>query len=106
MSESFFCYCVVAKHRYSLNKVFIQESVYDDAVARLEARFKKLRVGNHLDKCNDVAAMLNDEDVKLFKEWLGSRLTELGANVHLLLNTDFLIRFPITRLKTIKKERK
>lgn len=75
--HSYFLF-VFQKHRHSLNKLFIQESVFDDIVSRLEARFKKIRLGNHLDKCNDLGPMLNADDIKLLKDSI-AKLPENGA---------------------------
>lgn len=62
-----------------MNKLFIQENVYDDVLQRLEARFNKLKVGNHLDKCNDCGPILNAAE---FKEVIEAQATEFGAEVY------------------------
>lgn len=61
-----------------MNKLFIQECIYDDVVQRLEARFNKLKVGNHLDKCNDYGPVFN---VAELREALENQSNEFGAEV-------------------------
>ena len=66
------------KNRYSLNKLYVQECVYDDVMLRLETRFSKLKTGNHLDKCNDYGPVFNLNELK---EALENQSTEFGAEV-------------------------
>ncbi len=69
------------KHRYSLNKAFIQENIFEDVKIRLEKRFSKLRVGNHMDKCNDIGFLLNPNDVTTFRETSKIQVNESGVKV-------------------------
>jgi len=61
-----------------LNKLFIQENIYDNVVRRLELRFSKLRVGNHLDKCNDYGPVFHSDELKSVLEMQSN---EFGSNV-------------------------
>ena len=79
---------IIQQHRYSLNKLFIQENVYDDVLQRLEARFNKLKVGNHLDKCNDCGPILNAAE---FKEVIEAQATEFEAEVYFQIELDLII---------------
>ena len=42
-----------------------------------------------MDKCNDLAPLLNEDDSKLLKEQIGSKLTEIGAKVRFSQNKFF-----------------
>ncbi len=53
-----------------MNKVFVQENIFDDILQRLEIRFKKLRVGSNMDKCNDYGPFVNANDSKQLKDGL------------------------------------
>ena len=64
-----------------MNKVYVQEPVYDDFVQRLEQRFAKLRVGNHFDKCNDFGPLANQADFDLLKETTTQQEAEFGTEV-------------------------
>jgi len=78
------CFYSNGEHRYSLNKVLIQESVYGSFLERLETRFSKLRTGNNMDKCNDYGPVRNSFQLKeaLAKqvEAYGAQVKEFGAN--------------------------
>ena len=71
----------IFKHRYSLNKAFVQENIYEEVCQKLETRFSRLRAGNHLDKCNDFGPQINNTDLKNFKENLSLQIKENGADV-------------------------
>jgi acyl-CoA reductase-like NAD-dependent aldehyde dehydrogenase len=65
-----------------LNKVFVQESVYERVQQRLEERFGKLRTGNHLDKCNDYSVLINQNDLDSLKQGLQNQASQFGAQVN------------------------
>ncbi|CAF0965081.1 unnamed protein product [Brachionus calyciflorus] len=67
------------QHRYSLNKLFIQENIYQKVLKRLETRFSKLNSGNHMDKCNDIGQLINQNDIENFKQALSIQTNEFGA---------------------------
>ena len=46
---------------------------------KLTLRFGKLKVGNHLDKCNDFGPIYNAKELK---EALNSQSVEFGAEVN------------------------
>ena len=50
----------------------VQESIYEDTLKRLERRFQKLRVGTHLDKCNDFGPFINESEANKFRNNLSS----------------------------------
>ena len=53
----------------------------DEVNGKLEARFERLRVGNHADKCNDYGPFVNSVDVTSFNESLSKQIKENGAQV-------------------------
>lgn len=55
------------QHRFSINKVLVQENVYDDIYDRLDKRFQRLRCGSNLDKCNDYGAFINETEFNSLK---------------------------------------
>ncbi len=61
--------------------MFVQESVYEDVVKRLERRFEKLRTGNNLDKCNDYSALIDANDSQILKSSLTNQSAQFGAKV-------------------------
>lgn len=75
------CFYSNGQHRYSLNKIFVQENVYDTFLRRLENRFSKLRHGNHMDKCNDIGNLINKIDIENFSKALNEQEKEFGAKI-------------------------
>ena len=69
------------QHRYSLNKIFVQENVYETFLRRLENRFTKLRHGNHMDKCNDIGNLIDKFDMENFRKALNEQEKEFGAKI-------------------------
>lgn len=61
--------------------MLIQEPLLAETVSKLEARFEKLRFGNHMDKCNDYGPFIRQEDLKAFKEALNTQARDYGAEV-------------------------
>ncbi len=55
------------QHRFSVNKVLVQENIFDDVIKRLEKRFEKLRCGSNMDKCNDYGPFINEADYNNLK---------------------------------------
>ncbi len=72
------CFYANGMHRYSLNKVLIQECLYADVVHRLKTRFSKVKTGNHLDKCNDYGPVSNSEE---FESRIAREVATNGAVV-------------------------
>ena len=62
------------------SKVLVQEPVFGVLVEKLKNRMKKLRVGHSLDKCIDMAAVVDPSHLKTIKEFIQSAIEE-GANV-------------------------
>jgi aldehyde dehydrogenase (NAD+) len=58
------CFYANGMHRYSLNKVLVQECMYADVVQRLKTRFSKVKTGNHLDKCNDYGPVFDSKELR------------------------------------------
>jgi len=53
------------------SRLLVQENVYDELISRLKVRMASLRVGDSLDKCVDMGAIINDgqkESVEKFVE--------------------------------------
>ncbi len=68
-----------------MNKVFIQENIFEDVKMKLEKRFSKLRVGNHMDKCNDIGPLLNSNDLATYRDILKNQVNESGVQVLLYI---------------------
>lgn len=62
------------------SKVLVQEPVFEVLVEKLKQRMKKLRVGHSLDKCIDMAAVVDPSHLKTIKKFIQSAIEE-GANV-------------------------
>lgn len=84
------------QHRYSLNKVLVQECIYNDVLERLVARFSKVKTGNHMDKCNDYGSVRNSVEFKaqLAKEAEsnGAKITEFRTNNEASLTPPTIIQ--------------
>lgn len=78
------CFYSNGQHRYSLNKVLVQECIYTDVLQRLETRFAKVKTGNHMDKCNDLGSIRNAAELKMQlakeAETNGAKITEFRSN--------------------------
>ncbi|RNA25037.1 Aldehyde dehydrogenase family 16 member A1 [Brachionus plicatilis] len=74
------------QHRYSLNKIFVQENIYESFLRKLECRFDKLRQGNHMDKCNDIGCLIDKNDLDKFRRALSEEASEFGAKVKTFAN--------------------
>ncbi len=90
----------IKKHRFSLNKVYVQESIIDVVQRKLEFRFGKLRYGNHLDKCNDYGPMANSVDVETLEKSLKYQTEEFGSEVKQFKNVESTV-CPPTIVKNI-----
>jgi acyl-CoA reductase-like NAD-dependent aldehyde dehydrogenase len=62
------------------SRLFVQESVYDQVLARLRRRMETLRVGDPLDKNTDVGAINSKEQLERITELVGSGIDE-GVDV-------------------------
>ena len=63
------------------SRLFVQESIHDEVVRRLEHRMKSLRVGDPMDKNTDVGAINSREQLERIEAYLGKADTE-GAKRH------------------------
>ena len=61
----------------------MQETVADTLIAKLKERMKHLRVGNSLDKCIDIGAIVDESQKKSIDEYVQDARNE-GAEVKLL----------------------
>jgi len=52
------------------SRLLVQENVYDKMVKKLKARMAKLRVGNSLDKCIDVGAIVDPSQRKAVEKYV------------------------------------
>ena len=64
----------------------MQETVADTLIAKLKERMKHLRVGNSLDKCIDIGAIVDESQKKSIDEYVQDARNE-GAEVKLLFST-------------------
>jgi acyl-CoA reductase-like NAD-dependent aldehyde dehydrogenase len=69
------------QHRYSINKVFVQESLFDKVMNKLVVRFGKMRYGNHMDKCNDYGPFADSTNGQRLREVIEDQKKSYGANV-------------------------
>ncbi len=63
------------------SRLFLQESVHDEFVAKLTNRIKTLRVGDPLDKNTDIGAINSKAQLDRITELIGSGIDE-GAEYH------------------------
>jgi aldehyde dehydrogenase (NAD+) len=63
------------------SRLFVQESVYEEVLAKLKRRMGTLRVGDPLDKNTDVGAINSSEQLERIKELVASGEEE-GADVY------------------------
>jgi len=68
------------------SRLLIQESVYDDMIARIKLRMSHLRLGHCLDKTVDMGALVDEAQRRSVDEMVQSARAE-GAEV-LLLSSD------------------
>ena len=68
------------------SRLLIQESVYDDVIARIKLRMSHLRLGHCLDKTIDMGALVDEAQRRSVDEMVQSARAE-GAEV-LLLSSD------------------
>jgi len=58
----------------SVQRVFVQRSVYEKFLAAFIPRVQKLRIGDPLDENTDVAPMINEAAARRTAEWVGEAL--------------------------------
>lgn len=64
----------------SLQRIYVQQSIYDVFVEQFVKATQKLRVGNPLDESTDVSAMINPGEVERIKSWI-EKAQQQGAVV-------------------------
>ena len=65
------------------SRLFVEESIHDEFVRRLEHRMKKLRVGDPLDKNTDIGAINSKEQLEKIESYLACGVEE-GACINQL----------------------
>ena len=68
------------------SRLLIQESVYDDVIARIKQRMSTLRLGHCLDKTIDMGAIVDESQRKSVDEMVQSARAE-GAEVCLVVTS-------------------
>merc|ERR1719386_116210 len=63
------------------SRLLIQDTVYDEVIAKLKRRMSKLRVGDSLDKCMDMGPVVDESQVKTVEEYVQSARDE-GCTVY------------------------
>lgn len=58
------------------SRILIQDSVYDEVIAKLKRRMSKLRVGDSLDKCMDMGPVVDQSQVTTIEEYIQSARDE------------------------------
>ena len=71
------------------SRLLIQESVYDDVIARLKVRMSHLRLGHSLDKTIDMGAVVDETQRQLVDKMVESARAE-GAEVILSHSSELL----------------
>lgn len=62
------------------SRLLIQETIFDKAIAKIKERLTHFRVGSSLDKCIDMAALVDESQYKTIDEFVQSAIAE-GADV-------------------------
>ncbi|XP_066265133.1 aldehyde dehydrogenase family 16 member A1-like [Branchiostoma lanceolatum] len=63
------------------SRLLVQESVFNTFITKLKTRMSHLRVGDNLDKCIDMGALVDESQMKTIKEYVEEARKE-GAEVH------------------------
>ncbi|KAI8506700.1 hypothetical protein Bbelb_151410, partial [Branchiostoma belcheri] len=63
------------------SRLLVQESVFNPFITKLKSRMNHLRVGDSLDKCIDMGALVDESQMKTIKEYVEEARKE-GAEVH------------------------
>lgn len=61
-----------------VQRIFIQEKIFDDYVQRFVEKTKKIKVGNQLDEETDMGAMINEREAKRVEEWVNEAVSQGG----------------------------
>ena len=61
-----------------VQRIFIQEKIFDDYVQRFVEKTKKMKVGNQLDEETDMGAMINEREAKRVEEWVNEAVSQGG----------------------------
>ncbi|RMG60196.1 MAG: aldehyde dehydrogenase family protein [Deltaproteobacteria bacterium] len=78
--------CIVGAFAYSgqvcisLQRIYVNEKIYDRFVKEFVKRTKKLKMGNPLDPDTDVNPMINEAEARRVEEWIKEAVAE-GAKV-------------------------
>jgi glyceraldehyde-3-phosphate dehydrogenase (NADP+) len=73
--------CVVGGFSYagqvciSVQRVFVERSVFDPFLAEFVPRVRKLKLGDPLDEATDVGPMINEAAARRAEEWVGEAVT-------------------------------
>ncbi len=65
------------------SRLFVQESVYEEVLEKLEIRLRSLRIGDPLDKNTDIGAVNSPEQLKTINAYIAQAKKE-GAKCHQL----------------------
>ena len=63
------------------SRLLVQENIAEKLITKLKRRMDNLRIGNPLDKCMDVGAIVNEAQLKRISEYVQMARDE-GATVH------------------------
>jgi acyl-CoA reductase-like NAD-dependent aldehyde dehydrogenase len=78
--------CVIGGYGYagqsciSVQRIFVEESVYEKFLALFIARVQKLRVGNVLDESTDVGPLISEDAARRVVEWIEEAVRD-GAEI-------------------------
>lgn len=64
----------------SVQRIYVQRTVYDNFLSRFVAGVKKLRMGNPADDSTDVSPLINEGAARRTKEWI-SEAAAGGAKI-------------------------
>lgn len=70
----------------SVQRVWVQEEIWDEFINKLLERTKKLKVGDPMDESTDIGPLIDDESAKRINDWLeeakkGGAIFLTGGNI-------------------------
>lgn len=73
-------YWAVGQNCIGVQRIYIEESLYDDFKAKFVEQTEKLKVGSQLEEENDIGPMINETEAIRIENWV-KQATDKGANL-------------------------
>jgi glyceraldehyde-3-phosphate dehydrogenase (NADP+) len=70
----------VGQNCIGVQRIYIQEKIYDEFEKRFVARTRKMRVGYQLDEATDMGPMITEGEARRVEEWVGEAVA-MGAKL-------------------------